>query len=111
MEAIKTSTNPFMGKSYDELAAMGPHRYAMDTPELLRQYWRARGTALLRGKTVAFVMHAPYEDSNRHAPTLVFTDGSILILQADDEGNGPGAGLFRNSTKTEDFFEEILPAL
>lgn len=65
----------------------------------LRQYWAARGTAHLRGKTVSHVEYITDEEMREsewhsHAPVIVFTDGSMLIAQSDNEGNGPGAARF-----------------
>ena len=67
------------------------------------RYWAARGTTHLKGKTVSHVEYISDEEMrecewNRHAPVVVFTDGSMLVLLSDNEGNGPGAGRFAGLT-------------
>ena len=86
-------------------------RFRLDilSPTDLRRYWAAHGTALLKGKTVLFVGWAPMPDCRERAPSIVFTDGSVLVLQSDPEGNGPGAGAFRDTRKDGTFIDECLP--
>lgn len=57
-------------------------------------YWAARGTQRLKGRVVSHIEY--HEIDWSHAPVIVFTDGSALLLQSDDEGNGPGAGHLTN---------------
>ena len=70
------------------------------------QYWAARGTANLKGKTVSHVEYITDEEMRDnewggHAPVVVFTDGSILVLLSDNEGNGPGAGRARDGWRRD----------
>ena len=45
----------------------------------------------IKGKTVkSFVEVDPGEDFDEKWPGILFTDGSILVIQQDAEGNGPG---------------------
>lgn len=57
--------------------------------------------AALEGKTIAKVGYV-LEDWGDYTPVLQLSDGTILYIQRDDEGNGPGSACIQTSDGGEE---------
>ncbi|HEY7195491.1 MAG TPA: hypothetical protein VH439_17240 [Gemmatimonadales bacterium] len=73
--------------------------------------WNARARSLLQGRTIKSVRYMEREEMDSFAwfergLVLVLDNGTTLIIQADEEGNGPGA-VWYDATGTQG----VLPAL
>lgn len=77
----------------------------------LHKKWSKISSDLLKGKTVAGVRYMTDEEVEsfgwyKCAPIVLFTDGSALIPQSDDEGNDSGALFVHTKDK-----QEVLPTI
>lgn len=65
------------------------------SPVSLRKKWSKRGTDFLKGKTVKAVRYLTDNEMQnlmwyKNAPVIIFTDGTQVLAQSDDEGNDGG---------------------
>ena len=79
----------------------------------LREEWTERLTDRLVGLTITKVAYTTDEDMDMcdwsEAGVQIFLDdGSILVIQRDDEGNGPGAiGIYHTKRKGAEYAPTI----
>ena len=113
----KLPAKTFKGRTGFDLRAFAAKAGALSslTPEFLRDYWEARGTANLKGKTVKEVVYLPMDEEprSRCTPVIIFTDGDYLVLKMDDEGNGPGSADLQGQAgrDKEPFIIDCIPTV
>tara|TARA_B100000131_G_scaffold322540_1_gene376836 strand:+ start:6909 stop:7166 length:258 start_codon:yes stop_codon:yes gene_type:complete len=84
----------------------------MRTTEKLIVKWQNSTRKLLVGKTIKHIRYLNDEEMDAfawyHRPiVIVFTDGSLLIPQQDDEGNDGGAMFFQDKDGNQD----VIPVI
>lgn len=65
------------------------------SPEKLTRKWADLGTEKLKGKTIEGIRYLTDSEKEglmwyKNAPVIVFTDGTQIVAQSDDEGNDGG---------------------
>lgn len=76
--------------------------------------WEKRARDLLVGRRITHVQYTPREAASHQmwderGIELYLDDGTILFVQRDDEGNGPGALAYANPKKKIE--HDVLPVL